>query len=453
MTDFNQDFNSNNDSTNNINNGADINKNNSSNNSYNSEKKCKKSNKGIVALSLVCALIGGIVGSIATNFVTGSGSGDGSGQNITINANSDANIAEAVAAKAMPSVVGITTSGVSQSFFGAVESKGTGSGIIVDSRGYILTNAHVVKLNGQVVPTCKVQLNDGTTVDGKPIWTDTSIDLAIVKINTDKKLKPAELGDSATLKVGEPAIAIGNPIDMAYQRTVTEGIISGLNRYVGQVNGGGYMTGLIQTDASINGGNSGGPLLNEKGQVIGINTVKVQSAEGLGFAIPIDTAKPIIKSVIEKGDYKVVSLGTETIDALKVEQYLNKDLGVKSGVFVYKVMPNSPAAKAGIEDRDVITKINNTDISSVEALKANLYKYKVGDTVDVTIVRDGKPKTVKVTFTDYSVADDKNAQKDKAFNQPGNQSQMQMPNQMPNGQFPGGQMPGQDDDIFSQFGF
>lgn len=416
----------------------DHNEYNSHKNDSNDEKdNKKKSNKGMVALALVCALIGGMVGSAFTNMFSGGyDSGNIPVENIRITG--EDNVAAAVSKKAMPSVVGIMTSGVSQSMFGAVEARGTGSGIIVDKEGYILTNAHVVKMNGQVVKDCKVQLNDGDIVEGHPIWVDSSIDVAIVKIDTDKKLTVAELGDSSKLEIGETAIAIGNPIDMAYQRSVTQGIISGLNRYIGQVDGGGYMTGLIQTDASINGGNSGGPLLNSKGQVIGINTIKVQTAEGLGFSIPINLTKPIIESVIETGDYKVVSLGTESLDADKVQKYFNKDLGVNDGVFVYRVIDNSPAAKAGIQNGDVIVKIDDKDISSVEALKAALFGYKTGDKVKVKVVRDGKEQEIDLEFTDFKmpVQNDVNKKTQQEASQRGQVYQIPF---------------GREEDIFEQF--
>lgn len=381
-------------------------------------RKKKKSNKGIIALSLICAIIGGIIGSSITSILFDKKdlkNIGGSSENITINTKTDNTVAEAVAKKAMSSVVGITTSEIQQSMFGAVESRGTGSGIIVDEDGYILTNTHVVKIGGKLVDSCKVLLNDGTTIEGKPIWTDSSIDVAIVKVNTTEKLKAAELGDSDKLQIGETAIAIGNPIDMAYQRSVTQGIISGVNRYVGQVDGGGYMTGLIQTDASINEGNSGGPLLNARGEVIGMNTVKVSSGEGLGFSIPINSVKPIIESVIKTGDYKVVSMGTESLDVEKLQRYYDRDLGVREGVFVFKVYQNSPAEKAGIKNGDIIVEIGDNAITTVDALKSTLYKYKVGDSAYVTIIRNGKEEKVNMTFTDYSVADDANKEKDDNF--------------------------------------
>ena len=238
------------------------------------------------------------------------------------------------------------------------------------------------------------------------------IDLAIVKINTDEKLNAASLGDSDALSIGDTAIAIGNPISLQFSQTVTQGIISGLDRYVGAVSGGGYMTGLIQTDASINGGNSGGALLNAEGEVIGINTVKVQSAEGLGFSIPINFIKPIIKQVIETGKYKEMSMGMLTMNVDVAAQVLNEKPSVDKGIFVYKVYDGSPAAAAGLEAGDIVTRIGKDQVSDNNALKSILYKYQVGDKVEIEYVRNGKKMTTEVSFTDYSIENDKEAQKD-----------------------------------------
>lgn len=393
---------------------------NNSNNNYN-KKKSKKSGKGIIALALVFAIIGGVIGSAVTYFAFGENKTSG-GQNseVNITTTGSTNVATAVAMKAMPSVVGITTSGqVINPFFGTIETEGTGSGIIIDKSGYILTNAHVVTMNGQIVKKPQVLLNDGNSVEGETIWSDSTIDIAIVKVKTDSAIQPATLGDSDKLQIGEPAIAIGNPIDMTYQRSVTQGIISGLNRYVGQVEGGGYMTGLIQTDASINGGNSGGPLLNQEGEVVGINTVKLSKAEGLGFSIPINSVKQIIKQVIETGDYKVVSIGIQPVDATEIQRYFKQDFGVDSGVFAFKVIEDSPAQAAGIEAGDIITKIDDSEIKTVDSLRAALYNYKVDDTAKVTVIRNGKEKEFNVTFTNYSVADDNNEQKERQMEQQG----------------------------------
>lgn len=371
--------------------------------------------KIVIIIALVFSLIGGIIGSAITTYKLlpqGESKISNSDSNITISAKDNVSVASAVAKKAMSSVVGITTKGVRQSLFGQVEVQGVGSGVIVDPKGYILTNAHVVKLNNQVVKDVTVRLNNEKDIQGKTIWADEMIDLAIVKINTDEKLNAASLGDSDALSIGDTAIAIGNPISLQFSQTVTQGIISGLDRYVGAVSGGGYMTGLIQTDASINGGNSGGALLNAEGEVIGINTVKVQSAEGLGFSIPINFIKPIIKQVIETGKYKEMSMGMLTMNVDVAAQVLNEKPDLDKGIFVYKVYDGSPAAAAGLEAGDIVTRIGKDQVSDNNALKSILYKYQVGDKVEIEYVRNGKKITTEVSFTDYSIENDKEAQKD-----------------------------------------
>lgn len=380
------------------------------------ENKNSGMGKIIIIIALVFSLIGGIIGSAIIIYkllpMGNSTTSNEDNSKITISAKDNITVASAVAKKSMSSVVGITTKGVQQSFFGQVEVQGVGSGVIVDSKGYILTNAHVVKLNNKVVEDVTVRLNNEKDIQGKTIWADENVDLAIVKINTDEKLNVASLGDSDKLSIGDAAIAIGNPISLQFSQTVTQGIISGLDRYVGAVSGGGYMTGLIQTDASINGGNSGGPLLNSEGEVVGINTVKVQSAEGLGFSIPINFIKPIIKQVIETGSYKEISMGMLTMNLNVATQVFNGKTDVENGIFVYKVYEGSPAAKAGLEAGDIITKIGKDEVKDNNALKSILYKYQEGDKAEVSYVRNGKEASTEVTFSNYSIENDKEAQKD-----------------------------------------
>ncbi|CAG7588309.1 S1C family serine protease [Peptoniphilus senegalensis] len=380
------------------------------------ENKNSGMGKIIIIIALVFSLIGGIIGSAIIIYkllpMGNSTTSNEDNSKITISAKDNITVASAVAKKSMSSVVGITTKGVQQSFFGQVEVQGVGSGVIVDSKGYILTNAHVVKLNNKVVEDVTVRLNNEKDIQGKTIWADENVDLAIVKINTDEKLNVASLGDSDKLSIGDAAIAIGNPISLQFSQTVTQGIISGLDRYVGAVSGGGYMTGLIQTDASINGGNSGGPLLNSEGEVVGINTVKVQSAEGLGFSIPINFIKPIVKQVIETGSYKEISMGMLTMNLNVATQVFNGKTDVENGIFVYKVYEGSPAAKAGLEAGDIITKIGKDEVKDNNALKSILYKYQEGDSAELSYVRKGKENTTEVTFSDYSIENDKEAQKD-----------------------------------------
>ena len=214
-------------------------------------------------------------------------------------------VTQLVAKKATSGVVGITSERVrEESLFDRNRSRevGVGSGVIVSSDGYILTNNHVAGGKNNKIT---VSIADGRNVTGEVVWADPVLDLAVVKVNLTG-LTPLVLGDASVLEVGEPAIAIGNPFGLEFQRSVTSGIISALNRTISIETEAGlnYMEDLIQTDASINPGNSGGPLLNSRGEVIGINTVKVSSAEGIGFAIPINISKPIVEKLVGTGEFK-----------------------------------------------------------------------------------------------------------------------------------------------------
>lgn len=308
---------------------------------------------------------------------------------ITIENSTTDNVYKAVAAKATPSVVGITTLTVNTNnwFNIPLESEGVGSGVIVDSRGYILTNSHVVN-DGQANKV-SVIFADSSSVDGEVVWNDAKLDVAIVKVQKDN-LDVAELGDSDNVEVGDIAVAIGNPLGIEFSKTVTQGIISGLDRVITTENG--EMDDLIQTDASINPGNSGGPLLNAKGQVIGINTAKASDAEGLGFAIPINTIKPIIEQVIEGGTYEKVTLGVKGVDVAQFE------LDVESGVYVLSVENDSAAKKAGISSGDIIIGIDNKKIENMTGLIKALYKYNKGDKATVKVCRDGEEKQIQVQF-------------------------------------------------------
>ena len=290
----------------------------------------------------------------------------------------------------MPSVVGITTTTISNNNIFAIptQSEGVGTGVIVDSKGYILTNSHVVS-DGQAVDV-KVLFNDGSTTQGKVLWNDAKLDLAMVKVDKTG-LTAAELGDSDQVRVGDIAIAIGNPLGLEFQKSVTQGIISGLDRTIQTEKE--TMTGLMQTDASINPGNSGGPLLNEKGQVIGINSAKVSSAEGIGFSIPINTAKPIIEQVIKSGNFEKVTLGIKGIDVTT-----GTDLAVVEGVYFFYVVSDTPAQKSGIQAGDVIVKVGNDETPTMTDLNKVLYKYKSCQSTKVTVNRSGKEVTVDIKF-------------------------------------------------------
>ena len=369
------------------------------------KKKKRGSGRKIIAIILVVLVSAGagFGGGLAAMYYGQDLFGTPAAAKITINPSDTVNTAEAVAAKVLPSVVGISTSKqvTYQSFFG--EQKGTqngvGTGIIVDEKGYILTNSHVV--GDGTAETIVVQLSDGREVNGTVLWNDKSIDLAIVKIEATN-LTAAELGDSDDVKIGAYAAAIGNPLGLQFERSVTQGVISGLNRSITVSDGESEITmdGLIQTDASINAGNSGGPLLNSAGQVIGINSAKAQSGEGLGFAIPINTAKPIVDEIKTKGEFKRSYIGIKGGNVADyLQAYPDAKLGTKTGVYVVQIYTDSPAAKAGMKEGDVIVGLEDKKIETMTQLISTLFKYRPGDEVKLSVLRDGKSMTMNVKLT------------------------------------------------------
>lgn len=372
---------------------------------YREEKKGRKrKNKSTIVLALVCSLIGGGIGSSLTYRamapeVRQEVPQTGKGQRLEINTQDTASVGQAVAAKSMDSVVGITTESVQNTFFGPMAVQGSGSGFIVDAKGYIVTNAHVVANRSK--ETVTTLFNDGSQKQGKVLWEDANLDLAVIKVDPDKALTPVDLGNSDKIQIGEPAVAIGNPLGLDLQRSVTMGIISGLNRTVGSDQGS-YIDGLIQTDASINAGNSGGPLFNSKGEVIGINTAKISSAEGLGFSIPINTLKPIVDQIIKTGTYETVSLGVVVANPSDVQDRYRVRVKVDKGAVVMDLYPNGTAAKAGLQQGDVITKIGDKEIKDTSSLKKSLYAYKLGDQAKVTYIRDGKEKEGTLNFQELA---------------------------------------------------
>ena len=278
----------------------------------------------------------------------------------------------------------------------ATENLSLGTGIIVSDNGYIITNWH---LAGNKYSSCYVTLENGNVYNGNIVWADENLDLAIVKISANG-LKYLNLGDSYNIKIGENVYAIGNPIGIEFQRTVTSGIISGLNRTIKieEENKSIYMEGLIQTDASINQGNSGGPLINTKGEVIGINSVKIEAAEGIGFAVPINLIKPIIESFINTGDFEEAYLGIFAYDR-EVTNYLKKDLEFEAGIYVVKIMTDGPLAKTNIKQGDIITKIDENHINRMSELRSYIYRKKPGDKVVLTFNRNNKEYNTEVVLS------------------------------------------------------
>jgi len=297
-----------------------------------------------------------------------------------------------------PAVVGISTIVETQSysFFGysaPSQSEGSGSGIIITADGYIVTNNHVI----EGAKSIKVILNNSKEYDARIIGSDAKTDLAVIKIEAID-LPTAVMGDSDALEAGERCVAIGNPLGQELAGSLTQGIISALNRTL-KVENVNYT--LIQTDAAINPGNSGGALVNAYGEVIGINTVKVSSSEieGLGFAIPANNAKPIIEDLINHGYVK----GRPQIGVTLIyvnEQEANYYNIPAAGLFVSDVSSGSGAATAGIKKGDVILKCNGEAVKSSEQINAIRDKFKAGDTITLTVNRDGSVLDIKVVLTE-----------------------------------------------------
>lgn len=298
-------------------------------------------------------------------------------------------VAQAVAKMATAGVVGITVEKVQQSKLFDKNSGtevGFGSGVVVSSDGYILTNNHVA---GGKSKRIVVSFADGRNVDGEVVWADPVLDLAAVKVNlTD--LTPLTLGDASKLEVGEPAIAIGNPLGLDFQRSVTSGIISALNRTIriDTEAGSNYMEDLIQTDASINPGNSGGPLLNANGEVIGINTIKVSSAEAMGFAIPINITKPIMGKLISTGSFIEPYLGLFAYDK-NVIPYIDGEANVKNGIYVAHLDATGPAYRAGIREGCIIRQVDGNDINTMMQLRTYIYSKAPGDSIKISHLMHG----------------------------------------------------------------
>jgi serine protease Do len=342
---------------------------------------------------------------------------NGATQNVSVDVTTD--VTKAVE-KAGDSVVGITNI-QSQSFWGQGEGQtqdqqaGTGSGVMYKKEGskvYIVTNNHVVEGADQL----EVTLADGTKVPaemrGADIWTD----LAVIEIDGSKIKKDdiAEFGNSDKLKAGEPVIAIGNPLGLQFSGSVTQGVVSGVERTIPvDINQDGmedWNAEVLQTDAAINPGNSGGALINISGQLIGINSMKIaQSAvEGIGLAIPINYAQPIIEDLEQYGEVKRPAMGVTLEDVNKISAYHQQETlklpkEINYGVMIRQTVPNSPAAQAGLQELDVITELDGEKIENVIELRKHLYNKKdVNDQMKVTLYRNGEKNEVTMKLTDES---------------------------------------------------
>ena len=371
--------------------------------------KTKSSNTALV-ISILALLLGAgglTLGCIAfeksnTPITFLGGGQDGNSANFT-----EGSIAD-IANKVAKSVVSIVTSTKTTNFFGQdYSSSAAGTGVIVTKDGYVLTNKHVI--NGASKVT--VILDDGTSYeDVEVVASDPLNDIAFLKIKDVDNLEPATLGDSKTINLGQQVIAIGNALG-EYQNSVTAGIVSGTGRSVTASDGSGQnvetLEDMIQTDAAINSGNSGGPLVNAAAEVIGINTATSSSAENMGFAIPISSIKGMLKQLTETGKAKRAYLGVYA-SAITAENAKQNNLPVTSGAYLYSpssysaIVKGSPADKAGLKDKDIVTAVNGTKVGAAGSLSDLVGEYKPGDTIQLTVIREGKEIAVNVTLEGYS---------------------------------------------------
>lgn len=281
-------------------------------------------------------------------------------------------------ARLSPSVVGIATRQNGQ--------QGIGSGVIVSADGYILTNHHVAAEGAEVT----LIFADGTKELASAVWSSQALDLAIVKAR-EGSYPAAAMGSVEDVRVGEQVVAIGTPLALQFQHTVTGGIVSALNRTL-QVPSGrstAFMEQLIQTDVAINPGNSGGPLLNQRGEVIGIVTVRVEEAAGIGFAIPIDIARPIVEHFLADGSYVTPKMGAYLFDS-EIARYYDANSTMTTGLYVIDVEPGSAAQSAGIQTGDILLRADGRECRTLLDLRYVLFSHKVGETLELEVQRNGE---------------------------------------------------------------
>ena len=361
------------------------------------KKKRKKNKNGMakyIAIAIICSLCGGVVGSGVTYFIAGNSNKNNSGSSIKLDPVSFASDNNAMSAadiykKVAPAVVMVSTKSI-QSINGwfQQETEGMGSGFIINTDGYILTNYHVIEGAKEVTVT----LSDGREVKASVVNYDENQDVAMIKINENIEVPGVvELGDSDALQPGEEVLAIGNPLSKELSSTLTKGIVSALNRSVETETG--VNTNLIQTDAAINSGNSGGPLINTKGQVVGINTLKASDgAEGIGFAIPINDVKDKIESLSKP----ILNLG---VSIRVITSDMAKQLNLEEGLYIVEVNEFSPAEKAGLRPGDLIVKADGKRVKTFEELQEVKNSKNEGDTINIEFIRDGKTQNTTIMLT------------------------------------------------------
>jgi len=302
---------------------------------------------------------------------------------------------EEIVRKLRPSVVQVTTEGAQLDIFGQEEqSRGVGTGVIIDDQGHIVTNNHVVRLDGSVSQRVTVTVDGERTVRAEVVGTDPQTDLAVLKIN-QSDLTTAELGDSASVPVGAEVVAIGYALGLEGDPTVTQGVVSAKGRVIQEQNT--AINDALQTDASINPGNSGGPLVDDQGRVVGINTAIFQGAQNIGFAISIDLVKPIVDELIREGRVARGFLGILTQDITPGIAASN-ELPVDKGVIIAQVDATSPAGQAGLEAGDVIVRLEDTDIENSGDLLEALRRYRAGQQVTVSYYRGSRQQETQVTL-------------------------------------------------------
>ncbi len=276
-----------------------------------------------------------------------------------------------------------------------IEKLGLGTGVIASANGYIITNRHV---SGDKYSTCYVTLENSNTYEATVVWADSDMDLSIVKINM-KGLQSIKLGNSDNVQAGQTVYAVGNPLGYEFERTVTAGIISAKSRTI-KFNENGeevLMTDLIQTDATINPGNSGGPLINTNGEVIGINSLKIDSAEGIGFAVPINILKPIIDKYNTTGEFKEAIIGISGYDK-DIISYIDKSLNLDSGVYIESVTARGPAENSGLRKGDIILKIDGMEIYTINDIKEYIYTKNPGDIIEIEYKRGNNTNVLNLTL-------------------------------------------------------